>query len=93
MNVTVSIIGRKVTTDLYFQPTDSHTSSSHPYHSKNGISYSQALRIYGICSNPNSFDRRCNDLEKQLIERGYSDREVRKQILRVRGFFKKFPVG
>ena len=38
------------------------------------------------CSDPNSFDRRCNDLEKWLIERGYSEREVRKQILRARGF-------
>ena len=39
-----------------------------------------------ICSDPNSFDRRCNDLEKLLIERGYSEREAQKQILRARGF-------
>ena len=35
---------------------------------------------------PSPFDRRCNDLEKWLIERVYSKREVRKQILRARGF-------
>ena len=51
-----------------------------------GIPYSQALRLNRICSDPNSFDRRCNDLKKWLIERGYSEREVRKQILRARGF-------
>ena len=30
--------------------------------------------------------RRCNDLEKRLIKKGYSEREVRKQSLRARGF-------
>ena len=34
-----------------------------------------------IFSDPISFDRRCNDLEKCLIERRYSERKVRKQIL------------
>ena len=69
---------------------DSHqyllTSSCHPYHCKKGIPYSQALRLIRICSDPISFDRRCNDLEKWLIERGYSEREVRKLISRARGF-------
>ena len=90
LDVTVSVIGGKITTDLYVKPTDSHqylhSSSCHPYHCKKGIPYSQALRLNRICSDPNSFDRRCNDLEKWLIERGYSEREVWKQILRARGF-------
>ena len=90
LDVTVSLIGGKINTDLYVKPTDSHqylhSSSCHPYHCKKGIPYSQALRLNRICSDPISFDRRCNDLEKWLIERGYSEREVRKQILRARGF-------
>ena len=90
LDVTVSVIGGKITTDLYVKPTDSHqylhSSSCHPYHCKKGIPYSQALRLNRICSDPNSFDRRCNDLEKWLIERGYIEREVRKQLLRARGF-------
>ena len=90
LDVTVSLVGGNITTDLYVKPTDSHqylhSSSCHPYHCKKGIPYSQALRLNRICSDPNSFDRRCNDLEKWLIERGYSEREVRKQILRARGF-------
>ena len=53
---------------------------------KRGIPYSQALRLNRICSDPISFDRRCNDLEKWLIERGYSEREVRKQVSRAKGF-------
>ena len=90
LDVTVSLIGGKITTDLYVKPTDSHqylhSSSCHPYHCKKGIPYSQALRLNRICSDPSSFDRRCNDLEKWLIERGYSEREVRKQVLRARSF-------
>ena len=72
----------KVTTDLYVKPPDSHqylhSSSCHAYHCRKGISYSQASRLKGICSNPlkdpNPFDRRCNDLEKWLTEWGYSER-------------------
>ena len=89
-DVSVSFTDGKITTDLYVKATDSHqylhSSSCHPYHCKKGIPYSQALRLNRICSDPISFDRRCNDLEKWLIERGYSEREVRKQILRARGF-------
>ena len=31
------------------------------------------------------FDQRCNDLEKWLMERGYSERRVSTQILKARG--------
>ena len=90
LDVSVSFTDGKTTTDLYVKATDSHqylhSSSCHPYHCKKGIPYSQALRLNRSCSDPISFDRRCNDLEKWLIERGYSEREVRKQILRARGF-------
>ena len=90
LDVTVSVIGGKSATDSYVKPTDCdqylHFLSCHPYHCKKRIPYSQALRLNRICSDPNSFDRRCNDLEKWLIERGCSEREVRKQILRARSF-------
>ena len=46
-----------------------HSSSCRPYQSKKGIPYSQALRLNRISSDTNFFDRRCNDLEKWLIER------------------------
>ena len=89
-DVAVSLIGGKVTTDLYVKLTDNHqylhSFSSHPYHYQKGVLHSQDLRPNRICSDPNSFDRRSNDLEKWLIEKGYSEWEVRKQILRARGF-------
>ena len=44
----------------------------------------QALRLNCICSETNSFDKRCNDLERFLLERGYSFKLVRKEILQAR---------
>ena len=80
-------------TDLFVKPTDIHQfldpSSSHPYHCKKGIPYSQALRLNRICSDIESFDKRCNDLEGCLMERGYNEKMIRKQILRVREHFRK----
>ena len=60
------------------------SSSCHPFYCKKGIPYSQALRFNRICSNNEFFSKRCNGLEKFLLERGYSERNVRKEILRAR---------
>ena len=96
LDVTVSFIRGKITTDLYVKAEDSHqflhSSSCHPYHCRKGIPYSQALCLNRTCSVPTSFDRRCNDLEKRLLERGYTEREVQKEILRARGF-SRLPAG
>ena len=81
-----------IETDLYVKPTDSHeyllSSSCHPFYCKKGIPYSQALRLNRICSNNEFFDKRCNDLEKYLLERGYSEKMVRKEILRARAILR-----
>ena len=96
LDVTVSFIRGKITTDLYVKAEDSHqflhSSSRHPCHCRKGIPYSQALCLNRTCSVPTSFDRRCNDLEKRLLERGYTEREVQKEILRARGF-SRLPAG
>lgn len=71
----------KLITDLYVKPTDTHqylhASSCHVYHSKRSIPYSQALRLNRICSEPQFFDQRCNQLEEWLAKRGYKDKLVR----------------
>ena len=88
LDVTASIADGIIETDLYVKPTGSHryllSSSCHPFYCKRGIPYSQALRLNRICSNNKFFDKRCNDLEKHLLDRGYSERMVRKEILRAR---------
>ena len=42
---------------------------------------------------PNSFDRRCNDLTKWLIEKGYDEGEVPKKNFKGKRFFKRLPAG
>ena len=77
LDVTVSLIEGVIETDLFVKPTDSHQYLQ-------SSSYSQALRLNHICSETNSFDKCCNDLERFLLERGYSSKLVRKEILRAR---------
>ena len=82
VDVTVSLTKGVIETELYVKPTDSHqysqSSSSHPSHCKKGIPFSQALRLNCICSETNSLDKSCNDLESVLLERGYSSKLVLK---------------
>ena len=52
--------------------------SCHPYYRKKGIPYSQTLRLIRICSYNNNFHKRCNELESWLLEKGYSEKMVRK---------------
>ena len=67
-------------TDLFVKPTDTQQfldpSSSHPYHCKKGMPYSQALRLNRICSDNENFDKPCNDLEGWLMERGYNGKMI-----------------
>ena len=74
VGVKVLLKDRKIITDLYVKPTDTHqyidTSSFHPFHCKKIITYSQALHLNRICSNNAFFDKRCNELEHWLHERG-----------------------
>ena len=77
--------GNQLVTDLYVKPTDTHqylhASSCHV-----SIPFSQALRLNRIYSENAFFDKRCNELEVWLKERGYSDKLVRGQILKARKF-------
>ena len=87
LDLNIKLIDGELKTDLFVKPTDTHQfldpTSSHPYHCKKGIPYSQALRLNRICSDNTNFDKR-NDLEKWLMERGYNEKMIRKLILRAR---------
>ena len=81
----VSRKGNRLATDLYVKPTDTHqyldASSCHPSHCKTSIPYSQALRLNRICSEPEDFDIRCNELESWLSQRGYDQNVTRRKVL------------
>ena len=79
LNVTVSIAECMIETDLNVKATDSHqyllSSSCYPFDCKEGIPYSQALRLNRLCSNNEFFDKICNDLEKYIYYKGTTVRK------------------
>ena len=88
LDVEVTLKNSVLSTDLFVKLTDTHQfldpTSCHPYHCKQGIPYSQRLRLNRICSDNSNFHKRCNELESWLFEKGYSEKMVRKQVLRAR---------
>eukprot|EP00061_Rhincodon_typus_P003410 g20017.t1 len=59
LDLSVSISGDRLETNIYFKPTDSHSNleytSSHPPSCKNAIPYSQLLCLCRICSQDKAF--------------------------------------
>ena len=90
LDATVIKKSNQLVTDLYIKPTDTHqylhASSCHVSHCKKSIPWSQALRLNRVCSENEFLDKRYNELEIWLKERGYSDKLVRGQILKARKF-------
>ena len=75
-----------LSTDLFVNPTETHQFLDHTscylYYGKKGIHYNQTLRLQRICSDDDNFDKRCKELESWLLEKCYSEKMVRKQVLR-----------
>ena len=73
---------------MYVKPTDTdqylHASAPHVSHCKKSIPFSQALTEFFPESS--FFDKRCNELDAWLKERGYSDKLLTGQILKARKF-------
>ena len=88
LDVEVTLKNGALSTDLSVKPTDTHQfldpKSCHPYYCKKVIPYSQTLRLNRSCSDNSNFDKRCNELESWLFEKGYREKMVRKQVLRAR---------
>ena len=85
LDVEVNLDKSVLSTDLFVKPTETHQFLDHTfcysYHCKKDIRYSQTLRPNRICSDNNSFDKRCNELESWLLKKGYSEKMVTKQVL------------
>ena len=71
----VSVKDGSIETELYTKPTDKHqyllVSSCHPQHTKRSIPFSLALRLRRICSNPDNYKLRTNELIDYLANGGY----------------------
>ena len=75
-------------TDRYTKPTDKHqylhllVSSCHPQHINRAIPFSPALRLRRICSNPDNYKLRTNELINYLADHGYDKTFLKIQIQR-----------
>ena len=75
LDVNIIFENSRLTTDLYSKPTDKHQyfyySSCHPKHTKTTLPYSLALRLQRICSNETLFQKRIEEMQSHLLQRGY----------------------
>ena len=87
LDVRVSILGERLSTDVYTKPTDSksylHHSSDHPSHTKKAIPSGLAMRAKRICSTEKGFKHQAREACNHLVRRGYPQKEVRKSIRNV----------
>ena len=82
----VSVKDGSIETELYTKPTDKHqyllVSYCHPQHTKRSIPFGLALRLRRICSNPDNYKQRTNELIDYLADRGYDKTFLKTQIQR-----------
>ena len=80
--------GRRLKTDLYTKPTDSHSylrfESAHPRNCKISIPYSQFLRVRRICTDIEDFDTHAKVLASHIVNRGYPVNLVAEAVVRAR---------
>eukprot|EP00061_Rhincodon_typus_P003086 g19241.t1 len=75
LDLSVSISGNHLKTDIYFKPTDSHSyleyTSSHPPSCKNAIPYSQFLCLRCICSQDEAFHSQTSQMSLFFKDRNF----------------------
>jgi len=73
-------------TKLFIKPTDKkylHFNSSHPFHIKKSIPYSQALRYWRIISDDNLLSTELSNLRSRFVSRGYPETLINTQLDRI----------
>ena len=88
LDTACSIRDRKIIVDLYRKPTDRNQyllpSSCHPAHVTTNIPFSLAYRIVRICSEPETRDKRLEELKQLLIDRNYKKNIINAAILKAK---------
>ena len=87
VDISLSIIDGHISTDLYIKKTDAHMyllfTSYHPCHCTRNIPYSQYFCIRQICSEDNTFEKRCQELKERLVKRGHHQNSIDSVITKV----------
>ena len=88
LHLTVSLLGNKVSTDLYIKSTNRHQylafSSSHPDHTKKSIVYSQILKFNRICSAEADFVWHKKEMKSWFLKRGYPENIINREVEKVK---------
>ncbi len=88
LDVMVIKEGGKIITDIYTKPTDTKNylllSSCHPRHVKTGIPITLATRLVTIVSEPTLLEKRLQQLEMDLLNRGYPKSLITNGITKAR---------
>ena len=89
LDLTIQIDNGKITTDLYRKETDKPSallpSSAHPGHIPKNIVYSMGFRLLRICSTPELFDKRLEELKTDFLKpRKYKDNIIKHQFDRIK---------
>ena len=78
----------RITTDLYTKPTNTgaylHYDSYHSSSTKDGIVFSQALRVKSICSDPAKTTEHLHVLGEKFKSRGYPSAIIGRQLEKAR---------
>ena len=71
LDILVSINGNRLTTSVFYKPTDSHSyllySYSHPNHTKQSIPFSQFLRLRRLCSEDEDFQSKSLEMRESNV--------------------------
>ena len=88
LDLSVSLSGNKLSTDLYIKPTDRHQylhySSSHPDHTRKSIIFSQTLRLSRLCSKEIDFVKHKEEMKTWFLKRGYPESIIQSELDKVK---------
>ena len=89
LTLVIRIQNGKIITDLYRKETDKPSallpSSAHPGHIPKNIVYSMGLRLLRICSSPELFEKRLEELKTDFLKpRNYKEKLINDQFERIR---------
>ena len=88
LDTSCSLEKGKIVIDLHRKESDRNqyllTSSCHPIGCTKNIPFSLGLRIVRICTNPDTRDRRLDELKQLLLDRNYPERLVDSAIDKAR---------
>jgi hypothetical protein len=88
LDIKVKLNNKRLETDLYCKPTDSHSylhySSAHPKACRDSIPYSQFLRIRKICTKLEDFDRHAIEFAKHFRRRNYPNDLLERAVIKAR---------